>query len=102
MSQLSDLVNNYININIDLQKQINNLENALVIITNKNNLANVVINTKNIEQDTSIKLEYLQYLIMFDISASNGLFLPANLEIAKEVLKNNGNRLQYNFINYFQ
>ena len=32
---------------------------------------------------------------MFDITSSGGLFLPAQLEIAIETLKNNGGKLKY-------
>ena len=46
-------------------------------------------------QDTDLKLEYLQYLITFDINESNGIFLEDKLEIAKKILKDNNYNLKY-------
>ena len=46
-------------------------------------------------QNTDLKLEYLQYLIIFDINESNGIFLEDKLEIAKKILKDNNYNLKY-------
>lgn len=46
-------------------------------------------------QNTDLKLEYLQYLITFDINESNGIFLEDKLEIAKKILKDNNYNLKY-------
>lgn len=97
MTQLINIINNYINITNDLSSQINNLEDAITFAANRNDTSNYIVNKKVLVQDTMLNLEYVQYLIMFDIQQSNGLFLENNLIIAREVLKNNGNRLQYNF-----
>jgi hypothetical protein len=97
MTQLINIINNYININTDLYNQISNLEDAIDFAVKSQSNSNYITNTKILVQNTEINLEYLQYLIMFDIQESNGLFLENNLLIAKEVLRNNGNRLQYNF-----
>jgi hypothetical protein len=98
--QLVDLLRNNMSSIDDLKQQINNLEISLNECMNKNSTLyqkkfNSLVD-KQLTQDASIKLEYLQYLIMFDISASNGLFLPAQLDIAIDALKNNGGKLNYN------
>ena len=97
MTQLVNIINNYININSDLYSQIKNLEDAIAFAVQTQNESNYISHNKLLVQDTQINLEYMQYLIMFDIQESNGLFLENNLEIAIEVLRKNGNRLQYNF-----
>ena len=97
MTQLVNIVNNYININSDLYSQINNLEEAISFAVSAQSNSNYITNKKVLVQDTQINLEYMQYLIMFNIQESNGLFLDNNLQIAIELLRNNGNRLQYNF-----
>jgi hypothetical protein len=97
MTQLINVINNYINITNDLNTQIINLEDAITFASNRNDTSNYIVNKQVLVQDTMLNLEYVQYLIMFDVQQSNGLFLENNLKLAREVLKNNGNRLQYNF-----
>ena len=97
MTQLINIINNYINITNDLYLQINNLEDAITYAVNTHDTSNYILNKKVLVQDTILNLEYVQYLIMFNIQDSNGLFLENNLKIASDVLKNNGNRLQYYF-----
>jgi hypothetical protein len=62
---------------------------------NKLNDNNILSEETNSLQDTDLKLEYLQYLITFDINESNGIFLEDKLEIAKKILKDNNYNLKY-------
>jgi len=57
------------------------IENLEATITNNNN--------------TDLKLEYLQYMILYDINESNGEFLEDKLNLAREILKNNNYKLKY-------
>jgi len=52
----------------------------------------IEINTNN---NTDLKLEYLQYLILYDINETNGEFLEDKLNLAREILKNNNYKLKY-------
>ncbi len=88
--------------NIKIQ-QNNNLLPLIKILniikTNFNDISvdNIETNLSNeaINNNTDLKLEYLQYMILFDINESNGEFLEDKLEIAREILKNNDYKLKY-------
>ena len=71
-----------------------NINDPLYKIFNiiKNNFENIELNSSN---DTDLKLEYLQYLISFDINETNGEFVEEKLEIARIILQNNNNKLKY-------
>ena len=86
MTQLINIINNYINITNDLSSQINNLEDAITFAANRNDTSNYIVNKKVLVQDTMLNLEYVQYLIMFDIQQSNGLFLDANIKTKKTII----------------
>jgi len=62
---------------------------------NKLNDNNILSEETDTHQSTDLKLEYLQYLITFDINESNGIFLEDKLEIAKKILKDNNYNLKY-------
>jgi hypothetical protein len=49
----------------------------------------------NTNDNTDLKLEYLQYMILYDINESNGEFLEDKLNLAREILKNNNYKLKY-------
>ena len=92
MVQLVDTVRNFREQIVDLKTQLQNLEDTLANQTTCG--TKISMPETQIIQDTSIKLEYMQYLLMFDINESRGIFLEANLERAREVLKENGYRLK--------
>ena len=92
MVQLVDIVRNFREQIVDLKSQLDNLEETLANDTKCG--TKISMPETQIIQDTSIKLEYMQYLLMFDINESRGIFLEANLERAREVLKENGFRLR--------
>ena len=92
MVQLVDIVRNFREQIVDLKSQLNNLEETLANDTKCG--TKISMPETQIIQDTSIKLEYMQYLLMFDINETRGIFLEANLERAREVLKENGFRLR--------
>lgn len=96
MSELIDLIRNYISTNIDLNNQITNLETLNMNCGNgQNGIGKFKLNDTSIQQNVSLKLEYIQYLIMFDITATGGNFVEANLELARTTLINNGGILDY-------
>jgi hypothetical protein len=92
MVQLVDIVRNFREQIVDLKSQLQNLEETLANDTKCG--TKISMPETQIIQDTSIKLEYMQYLLMFDINETRGIFLEANLERAREVLKENGFRLR--------
>jgi hypothetical protein len=88
------VINSLIVANDDLKIQIKNLETAQY---NDLMSSKMMLTELSITQSAGIKLVYLQYLIMYDIKLTNGLFIQAYLDEAQQVLTDNGNVLQYNF-----
>lgn len=89
--QTIDIINALINVNSDLLKQITALEQ----ITYNNCNHNIGLEVYNIQQDTQINLVYIQYLLMFDLSLTNGLFIDSYLEQARITLEENGGNLKH-------
>ena len=103
-SLISDTINNLINsfnsslnINTDLLSQLSFIENNDCCIINKNK---IYLSNTTINQDTSLKLVYLQYLLMYDIAATNGIFIDIYLENAQNILNSNNGQLVTNLNNY--
>jgi len=84
----SNKLNNNINPFLKILDILKNNFNDLSVDNIENNLNSEINNTE-------LKLEYLQYLISFDINESNGEFLEDKLEKSREILKNNDNKLKY-------
>lgn len=94
ISQLVDIVNVLYNSNIDLKTQNFNLENALK--NSKCTCGGERLGTSSkysIVQDTTIDIVYLQYLLIYSLTDSNGIFIPSRLETARQILSNNGGKL---------
>jgi hypothetical protein len=93
ISELIKLVNDLNNIKLDLENQIN-------IGFRSPNGSNLTINatSKNIEQNSSIKLLYVQYLLMYDLQLTNGVFIDSYLTNAAAVLAANGNSLVIDYL----
>ncbi len=92
ISDLVDIVNVLYNNNVDLATQNENLEEILKQKCNCNDT--IGVSNLSLEQDTSIELVYLQYLLLFDISETGGVFIDSNLKIAQNVIDNNGGKLK--------
>jgi hypothetical protein len=90
--QLIDIVTSLLIVKEDLENQIYILENEELchMGSGKLTLGSVTIN-----QNSALKLEYLQYLLMYDISLTNGIFMDSYLEEARRVLESNGGILKH-------
>ncbi len=88
---LIEIIYSLIAVNADLKRQISILENEELALFNQS----VNIKSVSLNQDTSLKLEYLQYLLLYDINLTNGLFIDSYLEVAKQVLDDNGGQLKF-------
>lgn len=95
ISQLINYINFYVENIKNLNNQLTSLEQKLSDMESSNSY--IYTSSYNINQNTSLKLEYVQYLLLFDINASNGVFLKSHLDIAKHLLSINNNRLQRTF-----
>ena len=82
-----NIIETLFNINIDLLEQKTILEKELLVVHNL--FYNISIDSYNLVQNTSLDLVYLQYLLMFNLNDSNGIFIPSKLETAKQVLISN-------------
>jgi hypothetical protein len=93
ISELIKLINNLNNTKLDLENQINLGFKS----TNGSNLT-INANSKNISQNSSIKLLYVQYLLMYDLKLTNGVFIDLYLNNAAAVLAANGNTLVIDYL----
>jgi hypothetical protein len=89
--QTIDIINALVNVNSDLLQQITSLEQ----ITYNNCHKNIGLEVYNIQQDTQIDLVYVQYLLMFDLNLTNGLFIDSYLEQARITLEQNEGKLKH-------
>lgn len=92
VTQLVDIMNSLLIVKKDLEDQIYILENNDFCISHNNNLN---INSVQMTQHSGLKLEYLQYLLMYDIKLTNGIFIDIYLKEAKQVLEQNGGILKH-------
>ena len=91
ISSFAEIVYSLLLVKKDLENQISILENI-----EKPQIEHVGLQvTKPIEQNSSIKLVYLQYLLLFDISLTNGIFIDQYLQEAQQVLDKNGGLLYH-------
>jgi len=91
--QLIDLFNLLLTSNTDLQDQIVVLEQELFQQINEN--SKIEICKTSINQDSVFKLVYLQYLLMYDITLTDGLFIDTYLQNAQNVLDLNNGMLKH-------
>jgi hypothetical protein len=88
---MSEIIYSLLLVKQDLQNQITVLENL-----EKYNSPDVKLQgTKQLTQNSSIKLVYLQYLLLYDISLTNGIFIDQYLSEAQQVLDKNGGLLYH-------
>jgi hypothetical protein len=103
---IANKINNFIETSTDLNKEISVLN--IVIDDLKDQLqycqtddhttklqTDVNLITTTIEQDSSIKLVYLQYLLLYDINLTNGIFMDIYLQEAQQILDDNGGKLKH-------
>ena len=96
IAKLIDNISNYIASVDSMNNQIVILEQNLLRKTYSEQFT-VIANTKYIEQNTKLKLEYIQYMLLFDLNESNGVFIDEYINVAKDLLRINNNVLTYNF-----
>jgi len=91
ISSMSEIIYSLLLVKKDLENQISVLENM-----EKPQIPKVEVNVPNpLVQNSSIKLVYLQYLLLYDISLTNGIFIDQYLEEAQKILDNNGGLLYH-------
>lgn len=91
--KLLQIVNILYNLDVDLKEQLNFCENDMIHLYDRN--IGVECQKLDIVQNTSIDLAYLQYLLLYDIEETNGLFIESNLIIARQVLADNNGKLKH-------
>lgn len=100
LSPISNVISDLINLVNELNNLKLNLENQIYIGTNSTTGSNLTVNanTKDLSQNSSIKLLYIQYLLMYDLQSTNGVFIDAYLTNAAAVLAANGNTLVTDYL----
>lgn len=92
VTQLVDIMNSLLIVKKDLEDQIYILENNDFCISHNNNLN---INSVQMTQHSGLKLEYVQYLLLYDIKLTNGIFIDTYLAESRKVLEQNGGLLYH-------
>lgn len=92
VTQLVDIMNSLLIVKKDLEDQIYILENNNFCISHDNNLN---IASVQMTQHSGLKLEYLQYLLLYDIKLTNGIFIDTYLTESRKVLEQNGGILYH-------
>jgi len=103
---IATTISNFIETSTDLNKEISVLNIVIDDLkdqiqycqyndhtTKPTNGVNLI--TKTIEQDSGIKLVYLQYLLLYDINLTNGIFMDIYLQEAQQILDENGGKLKH-------
>ena len=90
---LIDSLTSLLNVNMDLKKQLEFLENHDLCERKKDS---IFFNDQIIKQNVGINLVYTQYLLMYNISATNGIFTEEYLNNARELLNSNNGKLVTN------
>lgn len=88
-----DALYNTLLVNEQLDDEIIVLQKELAEKCSHNQIT--VREVKTLEQSTSIKMVYLQYMLLFDLSLTNGVFVDKYLEEARIILEKNGGVLYH-------
>jgi hypothetical protein len=91
ISLLLDCINTLIIITTDLRNQVTTLENTLLIECQET--TNIVITSGSVSQNANLKKLYIQYMLLFNLSATDGIFIPSYLDEAQRVLDENGQNI---------
>lgn len=91
ISQLIDNLNSSIIVTTDLKNQVNILEETLAI--EHNDSYNMVLGSSSIEQNVQVNKLYIQYILLFNLSLTNNIFIPAKLDQAQELLDANAGQI---------
>jgi hypothetical protein len=91
ISQLIDNLNTSIIVTADLRNQVIVLEQTLAI--EHNDSSNMVLGSGSIEQNAQLNKVYVQYMLIFNLSSTNGIFIPSNLNKAQNLLDTNAGQI---------
>ena len=83
-----DSMYNLLIINDTLEDEIELLRNRCTAYAHMDKIS--VIEIKELEQSADIKIVYLQYLLLYDLSLTDGVFVDKFLVEAENILKRNG------------
>jgi hypothetical protein len=93
ISSFADAVYNLLTVNDALNDEIEMLRSKITTICNKEKIN--IKEAEHISQSASIKLVYLQYLLLYDLSLTNGIFIDVYLKEAEKMLQSNGGMLYH-------
>jgi hypothetical protein len=91
VSQLIDNLNASIIVANDLRNQINTLQQELV--EEKVETTNIFLGAGTIEQNVQLNKVYIQYMLLYSLMATNGVFIPSKLDEAQALLDENGGQI---------
>ena len=91
VSQLIDNLNTTIIVTTDLRNQINILQQQLS--NQQQQTTNMFVGGGSIEQNVKLNKVYIQYMLLYNLSATNGVFIPTKLDEAQTILDENGGQI---------
>ena len=94
IASFGDALNNLMTKNSLLDEEIISLRKIISEEKCHNNTIGV-LEEKQLVQSADIKLVYIQYLLLYDLTLTNGLFIDSYLEDAERILIKNGGSLYY-------
>ncbi len=94
ISSFIDAVYNLLTVNDTLDDEIKLLRQKIASI-NADRQKIIVKEGETVTQSSSIKLVYLQYMLLYDLTLTNGKFVQIYLDEAEKVLRQNGGILYH-------
>lgn len=89
--QLIDNLNSSIIVINNLRSQVTILEETLALEHNAS--YNILVSGNTLQQNAQLNKVYIQYMLLFNLSATNNIFIPSNLDQAQALLDANAGRI---------
>ncbi len=93
ISTFVDKVYDLLTVNDDLEEEVDYLRNRLVCLCKHDKI--LLKEAETLDQSANINIIYLQYLLLYDLTLTNGIFMQEYLDEAERIYTNNGNMIYH-------